>query len=185
MTDETTKTVGVFVGRLCPIHSGHQKTIDQMIKDVGEENCLIVLGSVGQKATFRVLFSYFQRKKWVQEIYKNNVKIVGIPDFPGDNNSWFELLLDLVESVFVEGNVVPNIVFYGGSHKDVEIFHNKGYKTEIVDRSKVPVSATVIRDMMLRGMNVSDFLDERIHDDVVYKFGKIMEASELWETPEI
>jgi len=178
-----TQKIAVFVGRMCPIHVGHQSTIDQMIKDVGEENSLIILGSVGQKITFRVLFTYFQRKEWIRKIYNYNIRIVGVPDFPNDDISWKEMVFDQIYSAFGHLNDKFEIVFYGGSIKDVEIFHDVGARTKIVDRTKVPVSATVIRDLMLRGVDVTDFLHEKIHGDVVKKFAKIMEESEKWETP--
>ena len=176
--------VGVFVGRLCPIHSGHQTTIDTMIKDVGIDNSLIILGSVAQKVTFRVLFSYSQRKDWIHKIYGDTIRIVGVPDFPNDDRSWLQLIYDNIHSAFCHLENFE-IVFYGGSPNDLEYFSNVGSFVKIVDRSKVPVSATVIRDMMLRGMNVSDFLDEKIVEDVEYKFKRIMEESEKWDTPTV
>lgn len=187
------KKVGVFVGRLCPIHVGHMETIDKMIEECGEENSLIVLGSVGQKVTFRVLFSYWQRRQWIRSIYGENIRIVGLPDFPNDNESWFRLLSDLIYASFshlAEGEFKAldddvDVVFYGGSVDDTEIFSGKGYPVRIVDRTSMPVSATVIRDMALRGMDVSPFLHPHIKDDFLRKFAKVMEESEKWDTPSI
>ncbi len=172
--------IGIFVGRMCPIHIGHMETINRMIEDCGIENCLIILGSVGQKVTFRVLFSYSQRKKWIRKIYGDGIRILGVPDFPNDDDSWFELIHDSIESSFSHARS-KGVVFYGGSISDVEYFHSRGYETKIIDRTKMPVSATVIRDMMLRGMDVSDFLDSKIHQNVVENFVKIMQDSEKWE----
>ena len=169
------KKIGVFVGRMCPLHIGHQTTIEQMIADVGESNSMIILGSVGQKVTFRVLFSYGQRRDWINKVYGDkHLRVVGVPDFPGDNKSWMDLVFDQINSAFYH-EPSSDIVFYGGSLEDVEIFHNKGCEIKIIDRSKLPVSATVIRDMMLHGEDVSDFVDESIHTDVVRKFKKVME----------
>ena len=120
----------------------------------------------------------------MNKLYGDVIRIVGLPDFPNDNASWMELLTDLIRASFAHLEEY-DIVFYGGSHEDVDIFHEHGYATKIVDRTKVPVSATVIRDLSLRGMDVSDFLDERIHGDFVRKFAKVMEESEKWETPDL
>lgn len=177
------KNVGVFVGRLCPIHNGHKETIDKMIRDNGIENCLIVLGSVGQKATFRVLFSYHQRKKWVRSLYGQEIRIVGMPDFPNDNNSWIDLLTDQIHASFCHMENY-NIAFYGGSYNDLDVFSNYGFRVEVVDRTKMPVSATVIRDMALRGMSIRDFVPQEIHDDFTYKFARIMEENEKWDQPD-
>lgn len=180
------RKVGVFVGRMCPIHVGHQSTIDTMIEEVGEENSLIILGSVGQKVTFRVLFSYWQRKEWIEKIYGKKIRIVGTPDFPNDNESWLHLVLDHIHSAFAHhGTDGVEVVFYGGSINDVEIFTNKGFAKRIVDRTSMPVSATVIRDMALRGMDITGFIHEDIKDDFVRKFAQVMEESEKWDTPEL
>jgi nicotinamide mononucleotide adenylyltransferase len=180
---ERTK-VGIFVGRMCPIHVGHQHTIDTMIEEVGEANSLIILGSVGQKVTFRVLFSYRQRRQWIRNIYGPNMRVVGVPDFPGDNGSWLQLVTDQINSAFAHYDN-PEIVFYGGSLTDVEIFTDRGYAARIVDRSVMPVSATVIRDMALRGMDIAPFVHEDIREDFIRKFAQVMEESESWETPTV
>ncbi len=172
--------VGIFVGRLCPIHVGHMETINKMIEDVGIENSLIVLGSVGQKVSFRVLFSYSQRKSWIRTLYGQKIRIVGVPDFPNDDKSWMEVVHDAINSSFAHIEDVE-YVFYGGSTTDVEYFHNRGFNIVINDRTKMPVSATVIRDMLLRGMPVDGFIDERILTSVVTQFAKVMEDSEKWE----
>lgn len=177
---EKQKSVGIFVGRLCPIHVGHETIIEQMIDDCGLENCMIILGSVGQGVTFRVLFPYTLRKKWIRAIFGNTIKINGVPDFPNDDFSWLELIEDQIDSAF--GDCGP-VVFYGGSVSDVEIFHEHGYQIRIVDRTQMPVSATVIRDMALRGMDISPFVNPVIHDDFKHKFARAMEESEKWTTP--
>ena len=180
----TKEKVGIFVGRLCPIHVGHMETIDKMIEECGEENSLIILGSVGQKVTFRVLFSYWQRRQWITKLYGDEIRIVGLPDFPNDNESWLNLLEDLVYASFAhKGNIQPEYVFYGGSVNDVELFTDKGWSVRIVDRTAMPVSATVIRDMALRGMDISQFVDSQIKDDFLLKFANVMEKSEKWDTP--
>lgn len=177
------KKVGVFVGRICPLHIGHTAIISEMITDVGVENSMIIIGSVGQKPSFRVLFSYHQRKEWVKKVYHNSVRcprIVGAIDLPGDNDAWFELVLDSINSAFDHSGEDIDIVFYGGSYNDIEYFSDRGYEFVIVDRTKVPVSATAIRDLMLRGVDVSDFLPNEIASDVVAKFNQIVQDGEKW-----
>jgi hypothetical protein len=153
-----------------------------MISDVGVKNSLIIIGSVGQKATFRVMFSYHQRKSWIKKVYPNDIwcpRIVGVQDMPGDDDAWFELILDSVDSAFGDRKQI-DVVFYGGSVKDVEYFSSRGQRVEICDRTKLPVSATVIRDLMLRGVDVSDFISKEIHDDVIRKFNQIVQDPEKW-----
>jgi hypothetical protein len=152
-----------------------------MIEECGIENCMIILGSVGQGVTFRVLFSYAQRKKWIRNIYGQDLRISGVPDFPNDDFSWLELIMDNVDCAFK--NAIGPITFYGGSVRDIEVFHDHGYKVKIIDRTKVPVSATVIRDMALRGMDVTPFMNGAVHSDFIHKFSRAMEESEKWTTP--
>lgn len=178
------KKIGVFVGRICPLHIGHKAIIDQMIADVGVENSMIIIGSVGQKPSFRVLFSYHQRKEWVRRVFHKSwiscPRIVGCIDIPNDDDAWFELILDNINSAFDHSGEDIDIIFYGGSVKDIEYFSSRGFMVKIVDRTKVPVSATAIRDLMLRGVDVSDFLPDEIAADVVAKFNQIVQDGEKW-----
>lgn len=182
--------IGVFVGRMCPIHVGHMETIRVMTEECGEDHSLIILGSMAQKLTFRVMFSYHQRRNWIRKIYGDTYRIVGVPDFPGDNALWVSAIDDLVDSTFrhlddTTDAWVPkeDVTFYGGSVRDLEYFSDYGRLTRVVDRSSIPVSATVIRDLLLRSCSVSGLVDARIENDVVNKFHRAIEESEKWSTP--
>ena len=70
---------GIFVGRVCPLHLGHQKIIQKMIDDCGVDNCLMLIGSSNAPLSWRVLFPYMRRRNWVKRIFKQ-LKVIGIPD---------------------------------------------------------------------------------------------------------
>lgn len=176
--------IGVFVGRMCPIHIGHMETIKVMEEECGKNNSIIILGSMAQKLTFRVMFSYHQRRDWIEAIYNGNFRIVGVPDFPNDNAGWLSAIYDLVYSSFRHFDFkLDDVIFYGGSVKDLEYFYERGRKIRVVDRTSIPVSATVIRDLLLRGQSISGLVDPRIEMDVINKFHKAVSDSEKWETP--
>lgn len=168
--------VGVFVGRMCPIHIGHMETINTMVRECGEDNSIIILGSMVQNLTFRVMFPYYQRRNWIRTLYKRDIRIVGVPDFPNNNEAWLSAIDDILDSSFRHsGYECMDETFYGGSVKDLEYFHSRGRKIRVVDRTSIPVSATVIRDLLLRGQSISGFVDRRIEVDVVNKFNKAIQ----------
>lgn len=176
--------IGVFVGRMCPIHIGHMETIRVMTEECGEDNSIIILGSMGEKLTFRVLFSYHQRRNWIRKIYGDVYRIVGIPDFPNDNSAWVSAIDDLIKSAFHHVDYTQDdVTFYGGSVKDLEYFSDCGRKIRVIDRISIPVSATVIRDMLLRGHHIEGLVDPRIETDVINKFCRAVEESDKWSTP--
>ena len=58
----------IFLGRMCPLHKGHERIINKMIEDVGEANSLIIVGSANVISE-RVPFSYEKRKQWINKIF--------------------------------------------------------------------------------------------------------------------
>ena len=62
-------TFGVYVGRLNPMHLGHQYVIDTMIQET-KNNCMLVLGSANTPCdTDRHLFSLQERSQIVSTLY--------------------------------------------------------------------------------------------------------------------
>ena len=68
---------GVFMGRFQPFHKGHQKIIDEIIKD--DKEPIILIGSINQTGERHPL-TFEQRKELISVIY-NIHDIIGIEDF--------------------------------------------------------------------------------------------------------
>ena len=59
-------------------------------------------------------------------------------------------------------------IFYGGSFEDLTVLREMGAETMIVNRfdSATPVSATEVRDILIRNDSLEDKIDERIIQNV-------------------
>lgn len=159
---------GIYLGRWAPLHKGHQRIIDKMISTHGIDNCLLIIGSSSNERTVKTPFTYFERRNFIKTLYPG-IKIVGIPDVNDDTN-WMTMLDDTVNSVFP--NTIP--IFYGGSRKDVEWYYDYGKQVEIINRDKMVISATMVRELMMLGEDISKFVDEKIARNVVELFKEIL-----------
>ena len=161
---------GVFVGRFNPIHVGHEKVIDAMIKDVGIENCRLFIGSSGKEITIRNLFTYEQRVKFIRAIYLE-INIAPLPDFPTDGE-WLTALDDLLKCSSFNPN---DVYFYGGCKEDVEFFFEDNRKVTILNRfdgSTPEISATKIRDFLIGGNPIEKWINPKICDQIKTEFTK-------------
>ena len=154
----------VCVWRICPIHLGHQKVLDAMIKKFGIKNCLLVIGSSNAPLTMRNFFSYVERKGFVETIYPD-LQVVPISDYPTDSE-WLQALDDILRF----GGLSPKeVTFFGGCAEDIEFFLEVGRKHEIMNRfdgSTPKISATEVRDALIQGRPLDGLLDPRIVDGV-------------------
>lgn len=161
----------VFVGRMCPIHIGHTRVINEMVDDFGVHNCLVILGSCATPLEWRVLFDYSTRKRWVKRIIPKGVRIIGMPDLPHNDDGWMELLEDYIKASFECD--MSQVVFFGGSSEDIEIFDRYGHRIYNCERDgERYVSATNVRRLLLNGEPIDTLVDPRIVKEVVEIFNK-------------
>jgi nicotinamide mononucleotide adenylyltransferase len=166
----TIPRAGVYIGRFCPLHHGHMKIIDEMIKHHGIDKCLILIGSCNADISFRVLFKHSDRRRWIKRIYPD-LKQLGLPDYPNDDTAWLTQVEDIVSLVFGK-ECEPT--FYGGCQEDIEIFYDAGHHVKIIDRMEYPVSATNVRQLLLMNEDINTLVDTRISSEVIDVFRKRM-----------
>lgn len=70
------------LGRFCPIHMGHVGLIEYALEH-SLHKPIIVIGSSNAAISYRNMFTYAQRRKWVADLYGDSVQICGAPDFIG------------------------------------------------------------------------------------------------------
>jgi hypothetical protein len=125
----TDGSFGVFVGRLCPMHLGHQAIIESLIQTFGPTNHLVLLGSCNAPLSYRNLFPYSERIKFVRACFPN-VRIAGLPDYDTDEE-WFAALSDIIG---LDRFSLNNVIFVGGSKEDVRFYHDRELNVCIVNR---------------------------------------------------
>lgn len=168
---------GVFMGRMNPIHLGHEQVIDRMIRECTQANTVIIIGSSNAQTSMRHFFSYKQRRDFVRRLYPT-MRIMPAADFPNNDAEWAAALKDLLESAFGQGSL-PEITFYGGADEDVQYYKKAGFKTKVINRfdGTTPIiSATEVRDHLVHERPLNGLLNPKIHDDIHGLF------QERWET---
>lgn len=103
MISQSPEINGFFVGRLNPIHVGHEQVINYMIEACGPDNSTIVIGSSNTPTSMRHFFSYSERRNFIKSLYPD-IRIIGIPDFNSDEE-WLVALDDLIDSLGRTGDV--------------------------------------------------------------------------------
>ena len=150
---------GVFVGRINPMHLGHQVQIDLLIKAF-EKQHLVMLGSCNKPISIRHLFQHEDRSEFVHAVHPA-ARIVPLPDFD-DNQSWFTALDHLIQA---SGGDPKETVFFGGCEEDVLFYNGTGRKVYIVNRFEgmtKNVSGTEIRDALIEKRSLEGLLDPQI-----------------------
>lgn len=168
---------GVFMGRMNPIHLGHEHVIDQMVKECGEANTVIIIGSSNAQTSMRHFFSYKQRRDFVRALYPT-LRILPAGDFPNNDIEWAAALNDILESAFGQ-NTKADVRFYGGADEDVSYYKTAGYKTKVINRfdGTTPViSATEVRDHLVHDRTLEGLLNPKLHTDILDLFQERWEA---------
>ncbi len=158
--------IGVFIGRFCPIHLGHEAVIREMIS-IHKENSLLIICSSNQKMSMRNFFSYEERRIFIKKIFPN-LSIVGLPDYQssGGDNEW---LLALDDIISLTGINPEQTIFFCGCQEDIDFFLKAGRRHYIINRfsGKTPkISATEVRDSLNLNRNLDGLLNPNIKEDV-------------------
>lgn len=145
---------GLSVMRAQPFHIGHAKMIDKMLEE--SERVTIVLGSIQEQGTERNPLNYTNRKKMIQNIYRNKpeydrLRIVGLFDI---NNpvEWAGYVMEFVVENF--SDLPKPDAYYAGSNYDAHWFKEVFENIEINDRTDPSfpfVTASMVRDMIKFG----------------------------------
>lgn len=155
---------GVFVGRFCPIHAGHEVVIGNMIEECGVDNSIIIIGSSNSLISLRHFFSYDERRRFLLTLFPN-VRVVGLPDYSTDDE-WILALDDILRAVRFNSK---NTIFFGGCEEDIGFFLKARRKTFIVNRfngTTPKISATEVRDALIGNRSLDGLLNHAIEKEV-------------------
>ena len=105
--------VGLFIGRVQPLHFGHCQLINYLI-----ENCevaIVGLGSVQKKREKHNPFTQEERQQMIRNVYGDRVKIVPLVDLNATTpDQWCEYVIEKIKKV---GLPEPNL-YVSGSEAD-------------------------------------------------------------------
>lgn len=143
---------GLICGRFQTFHKGHEKLVDTGLLLC--DRLLILIGSSQECGTERNPLNINTRTKMLREIYGNspNIMIYGLADMTNENDicpEWGRYLLDNVDRYIYKN---PDVMIYGNDESRSNWFDKKDLKntTElIINRAELPISATMLRQLML------------------------------------
>ncbi|HSX00886.1 MAG TPA: hypothetical protein VLF67_01475 [Candidatus Saccharimonas sp.] len=159
---------GVFVGRLNPVHLGHEQVIQRMLADWGPDHCLLVLCRAAGPTSLRHFFAYETRRHFVKTLFPS-LRIVDLHDFDSDP----EWLLALDDLIRLAGADPSQVQFYGGSDEDVRFFLDDGRHVVITNRfdgSSPKISATEVRDALIHRRSLDGLVNPAIEPELRAQF---------------
>ena len=167
--------LAIYVGRFSPLHMGHQRVIETMRRECGDERTLILLGSCNSPRSERLMFDFETRLSWFRTLYPSLV-VSAIPDY-GCDRLWLLHLQSMVHLWFRTNqpdDCFPHrIVFYTGDPKDVDFFTRAGFLIRECSRhdgSGPVISATEIRALLQQEKSIDQWVDSRIKTSIQQAF---------------
>lgn len=144
---------GLIVGRFQTFHKGHQSLVETGLKLC--DRVLILVGSSQESGTERNPFDIITRMNVISSIYsdKERVQIHALPDLTNENDitaDWGRYVLKNVDRYIYKA---PELMIYGNDEARSRWFDTEDIKNTaefIMPRSRIPISATMLRDMMVK-----------------------------------
>ena len=145
--------VGLICGRFQTFHKGHEKLVETGLLLC--DRLLILVGSSQECGTERNPLNINTRTKMLKAVYGDdpNIMIYGLPDLTNENDirpEWGRYLLANADRYIYKN---PELMIYGNDESRSAWFA-KGdlkYTTElIINRSELPISATMLRELMVK-----------------------------------
>lgn len=141
---------GLIVGRFQTLHIGHQSLIDTGIKLC--DRVLVLVGSAQECGTKRNPLNINTRTKMLKEVYGNQIMIYALADMTNEDDirpEWGRFLLENVDRYIYKA---PDLMIYGNDEARSKWFDPEDIRDTsefIVNRGRIPISATDLRNMMI------------------------------------
>jgi bifunctional NMN adenylyltransferase/nudix hydrolase len=139
------KNTLVFIGRFQPFHLGHEAVIAEAINKASE--VIVVIGSSFQPRTLRNPFTFEERREQIKLAFpQTKVKVVGVMDYPYDDNAW----VSSVQQVVHDNATTDNIGLIGHSKDESSYYLNifKQWKNHVEVPNFNGLNATDLRNMI-------------------------------------
>lgn len=144
---------GLIVGRFQTFHKGHQSLVDAGLQLC--DRVLILIGSAQESGTERNPYNISTRIDVIRSVYADNsrVSVYALPDLTNENDiteEWGRYVLGQVDRYLYKA---PELMIYGNDEARSRWFNVNDIKDSaefIIPRSRLPISATMLREMMVK-----------------------------------
>ena len=157
--------LGILVGRFQTFHKGHQDVIDKAIALC--ETVGVLIGSSQESGTNKNPFPYEMRKRILEKVYPDAIRIYPLPDIGvGNNSRWGDYVLEQVKERF---GTAPDLLISGKEARRIDWFDSVAGLSiaELYIPKTVNISASRMREMVVQ--NEFDawktYCDERLWDE--------------------
>lgn len=143
---------GLIVGRFQTFHKGHQSLVETGLKLC--DRVIILVGSAQESGTDRNPFNIATRIDVIRSVYddERRVSVYALPDLTNENDishEWGKYLLQEVDRYLYKS---PELMIYGNDEARSRWFDPEDIRQTaefIIPRSRLPISATMLRRMMV------------------------------------
>lgn len=141
---------GLYIGRFQPIHCGHFNIINTMLDEC--DTVIVAVGSAQEYGTKKNPFSYAHRASLISSCFIDDISrlyIIPVQDreHPSNDPSWGDYLLNTVKRFT---GLTPDVIYEGVEEERNTWYQNYDIPIRIFMRSIIPVTATKIRETLLR-----------------------------------
>lgn len=172
---------GLLVGRFQTFHKGHQSLVEAGLKLC--DRMLILVGSAQESGTERNPFNIKTRIDAIEEIYghDNNIMIYGLTDLTNEDDITYDWGRYVLENVRRYIHKAPELMIYGNDEARSRWFDPEDIKDTsefIIPRSRLPISATQIRKLMVEDNREEwmKWVDPKLHKLYDRLRGELMEV---------
>ena len=144
---------GLIVGRFQTFHKGHQSLVETGLNLC--DRLYILVGSSQESGTERNPFNISTRMAVIRACYpdKDRVHIYALADLTNENDittDWGKYVLNNIDRYIYK---TPELMIYGNDEARSRWFDMDDIKDTgefIIPRSRLPISATMLREMMVK-----------------------------------
>lgn len=153
MTSDRAYDTGLLVGRFQTFHKGHQKLVETGLLLC--DRLLVLVGSAQECGTERNPLNIETRIQMIKAVYPNDsrVMIYALSDLSNENDirpEWGRYVLENVDRYIYKP---PELMIYGNDESRSRWFDTEDIKDTsefIVNRGALPISATMLRELMVK-----------------------------------
>lgn len=152
MISDRAYDTGLLVGRFQTFHKGHQKLVETGLLLC--DRLLVLVGSAQECGTERNPLNIETRIQMIKAVFPTErVMIYALSDLSNENDirpEWGRYLLQNVDRYIYKA---PELMIYGNDESRSRWFDTEDIKDTsefIVNRGALPISATMLREMMVR-----------------------------------